>query len=239
MNLDKKNILIQVFIVLICFNIMSVSVYDFNKGVITNTNVQAQVSDTTESWNATLTIQSSDGSGFTLKLGESTDAKDGVDPMDAPAPPSPPQLPHINARFLTSFSPPKSELIYEYRSFPNENNTWNFSVIWFAGPENSSITNISISWDNSAFENSEYSNIILLENNTFVKNMLTSEEYTYSATSNVPSFFAIVCSQGISNDTKDQNGDTTSDSPFLPISILIPLMLIISYMIFRKRNIKK
>ena len=199
--------------------------------------VNAEAAESTIDWNATLTMSGSDGTGFKLEFGESVNASDGVDSLDMPIPPFPPNFPHINARFLTSFDPPNTELYKEVKFFPDTNKTWNFSVIWLE-PGNTSTNEVTIQWKISELEKSEYETIHLLKNNTVVMDMLDSNKFSYETASNQPSFFSIVCSNGeMTNTSGDGNHDSSSDTPFLPFSIILLIIFVI--LLYTKTHNKK
>ena len=223
----------SLFILLICSIIFSVPHLNHQSSMVT-----AEAAESTLDWNTTLIMSGSDGTGFTLEFGESANASDDVDTYDMPIPPSPPVIPHINARFLTSFDPPNAELYKEVKSYPDTNKTWNFSVIWFAGPGNTSSITITIQWKNSELQQSEYENIHLLKNNTVVMDMLDSNQYSFPAANNEPSFFSIVCSNGeLIDQNGDDNPDDSSDTPFLPfVAMLLSIFVVILY---KKPNNKK
>jgi hypothetical protein len=229
------------FIIVLC----SVFIHGFQIDVGRNI-VSAEAAESSTDWNATLKMSGSDGTGFTLEFGESANASDGVDSFDMPIPPSPPVIPHINARFLTSFEPPNAELYNEVKFFPDTNKTWNFSVIWFAGPGNTSTIDLTIQWKISELNQSEYDTIVLLKNNTLVTDMLESNQYRYNTASNEPSFFSIVCSEGDittiphdNDNTTNHNNETggSSDTPFFSFSTLLGLLIIVIF--FYKKSLDK
>ncbi len=197
--------------------------------------VKATATESDENWIATLTMSGSDGTGFKLEFGESENASDGVDQLDMPIPPSPPVIPHINARFLTPFDPPNTELYKEMKLYPDTNKTWNFSVIWFAGPGNTSKINITLKWNISELKHSEYKTIQLLKNNSIVSEMLESNLYYYETSSNHPAFFSIMGSDGQTANTTNSNGnnhDSPVNTPFFPFILLI--LLIFSICFYKK-----
>ena len=232
----KNQIISFTFFIMVLFSVLfSVQQIDIEAHIVT-----AEAAESTCDWNATLTMSGSDGTGFKLEFGESVNASNGFDELDMPIPPSPPVIPHINARFLTSFDPPYAELYKEVKVFPDTNKTWNFSVIWFAGPGNTSTVVITIQWEISDLDQSEYDTILLLKNNTIVKDMLNSETYSYDTVSNEPSFFSIVCSEGnITNNINNNHTQTdASDTPFLSLTSII-LILFFVIIFYRKSFNKK
>ncbi len=224
---------LTLFIVLICSVVFSVPHLNQKSYM-----VSAEAAELTLDWNTTLIMSGSDGTGFLLEFGESANASDGIDTYDMPIPPSPPVIPHINARFLTSFDPPNAELYKEVKSYPDTNKIWNFSVLWFAGPGNTSSITITIQWKISEIEKSEYEYIHLLKNTTVITDMLNSSQYSFTAANNEPSFFSIVCSDGeIINQNGNDKPDDSSDTPFLPFSTI--LFLIVCIFFYTKTHHKK
>jgi hypothetical protein len=192
-------------------------------GIIQDTSM-ATVDDAT--WEVTISVTELGGSGDDIIIGETPKASDGVDPdMDYPKPPFPPQLPFISARIETGFEEPFNFLWYEYRRYPNEYNAWDFSVMWRPEPTGNSKTTVYLSWDPSAFNKSEYDEIELLRNETFVADMLAESEYSFLSSGDTEHHFRIVC---------QSNGSSSNEAPFVSLILIFACIMVI--VLFNRKN---
>jgi len=145
-----------------------------------------------DNWNVTLEFNESGGAYDTAFFGEKTDASDGQDSYDVPK--SPPGFPpYIRACFKTNFPDPYDELWEEYKHYPDTSKQWNLSIQWVPS-DYETPTTITISWNKSKVDESEY-NVVKLCNSTGVqlKNMLTESSYSVYCPAVTPQIFYIKC----------------------------------------------
>ena len=125
-------------------------------------------------WNVSLDFDETSGKNDYIVFGEAPDASDGVDSYDAPNPPSGPE-PFLDAYFTTNFPWPYNKLFWETREYPDTYKVWNFTV-WWTGSD----TTVTISWDTTKVNDSEYDTVVLCDGFgvPFV-NMLNNDNYTF------------------------------------------------------------
>jgi len=159
---------------------------NFNKQV---NNFEVPLADI---WNVTLEFNEPGGVYDNAIFGEKTDASDGQDSYDVPK--SPPSFPpYIRACFKTNFPDPYDELWQEYKYYPDTNKQWNLSVQWVP-TDYVTPTTITISWNTSMVDESEY-NVVKLCNSTGfqLRNMLTESSYTFTCPAVTPKIFYVKC----------------------------------------------
>jgi hypothetical protein len=143
-----------------------------------------------ETWSVPLNIQESlNGKKDSVVFGEAPDASDGKDGYDTPKPgPSP--SPYLYAYFTTTLPEPYDILLKDYRLYPGTNEkTWTLTIIcFFTG----TTTDITISWDKTKVDDSEYGYVELYYGETKVANMLSDSQYIlYGVSSNIPYYFSV------------------------------------------------
>lgn len=138
-------------------------------------------------WNVELQLSEQTGKTSTLQFGESIDGSDGKDEYDIPIPAQSPGSGYIRTYFTTNLSVPYHNLMKEVKHYSLTNNEkqWNFTVKWIPYNEDQG-TNITITWDKTNVQNTEYDSIILQRkgqiNNTWYSaaNMMQTNTYTWS-----------------------------------------------------------
>ena len=173
-----------------------------------------------ETWSAQLNIDESyKGTNDFAVFGEATDASDNQDTYDTPKPGFPPS-PFVYAYFKTTLTSPYDVLMKEFRHYPETNEKiWTLFIICNLGGPSFATTDITISWDKTKIDDSEYGYVELFHNGSQVANMLTDSGYTYyNAGSMYPYYFYVkgrvnyapVINAG--NDASINEGDTFSQS---------------------------
>ena len=144
-------------------------------------------------------------------FGEAPDAGDGppADTYDVVKPPIP-MAPYVRATFTDYLPSPYDNLWKDYRQYPSSSKTWNLSVQWVPS-DNETPTNITITWNSTEIDLSEYTSVNLsTKNGTFLKNMLTSNSYTFFCPANIHQGFKIICDANqppnIPNNPNPSNG---------------------------------
>ncbi|GAF97972.1 unnamed protein product, partial [marine sediment metagenome] len=130
------------------------------------------------------------GINDSIVFGEAFDASDGQDSYDVPKPGTPPS-PYIYAWFDANLSEPYNKLMRDYRQYPDTSKIWDMYIYL----QDSNSSNITISWDPSRLNNSEYSFVTLKDVNLNINtNMLLKSNYTYLASNISVRHFQIICS---------------------------------------------
>jgi len=149
-------------------------------------------------WDITLNFIEDGGKNDYVVFGEASDANDvpPYDSYDVMKPPAPMQ-PYLRAWFDDSLLYPYDLLWGDYRRYPDTDKTWDLYVRWV----NSGYTptNVTISWDNSKFDDSEY-NYVGLYNNSggFLTDMRAADQYAFPVEREIYSF-QIIASGGAEN----------------------------------------
>ena len=182
-------------------------------------------------WNVTIHVSVSEGTGYTVILGEASDASDGQDDYDRPSPPLSPQRPLLGAWFDTDLDTPFDKLLVEYKKNPSEYQIWNLSILWESGSTNESSIDIDISWDFSELADSHYDSILLCNNNTIVSDMMENSIYTFPTDDNIVFQFQIICEKEISSDISEINIALL----LIPAIAIISIVVIVFY--FKKKNV--
>jgi len=132
-------------------------------------------------WSVTLDFNECSGKNDYVVFGEAATANDGQphDSYDTPKAPVP-NPPYIRAWFDDGLpTPPYPQLWKDYRHYSDTEKTWNLTVKW----ENNSfayVPDITISWDTSDVDDSEYNSVELWNATAKVADMLTESSYTYT-----------------------------------------------------------
>lgn len=145
-------------------------------------------------WDATLTFNESGGAYDYTVFGEAPDAHDGPPPdsYDVAKPPAP-MPPYIRAYFNDNLPSPYNRLWKDYRHYPGTMKVWNLTVQW-APDDALSPTDITISWNSSLLNHSEYAHVTLYTNGgTPLKDMLLYHTYLFTCPANVRQSFKIIC----------------------------------------------
>jgi len=144
-------------------------------------------------WSVTLNFNETDGKIDYVVFGEAPDANDGppLDSYDEPKPPAP-MPPYIRAWFNDNLSEPYNLLLKDYRRYPDTYKIWNLSIQWV--PYDHTSTSVTMSWDVSEVDDSEYSIVILYDHEgNFLKNMTTQNSYSFTCPATTPQNFQIIC----------------------------------------------
>jgi len=145
-------------------------------------------------WDVTLTFNESGGGYDYTVFGEAPDAHDGppADPYDVTKPPAP-IPPYVRAWFNDNLPAPYNKLWKDYRHYPGTMKVWNLSVQWVPS-DYVSTTAVTISWDSTLFNDSEYAHVTLCTNlGVPLKDMLLYNTYTFTCPANTPQSFKIIC----------------------------------------------
>jgi hypothetical protein len=145
-------------------------------------------------WDVTISYNEPGGAYDTTVFGEAPDAHDGppADIYDVVKPPAP--IPsYIRSWFNDSLPAPYDCLWKDYRQYPDISKVWNLTIQWVPH-DYITPTTITISWNPSSVDNSEY-NIVHFCNNAGVilKDMLIDNSYTFTCPANIPQSFKINC----------------------------------------------
>jgi VCBS repeat-containing protein len=144
-------------------------------------------------WNVTLELTEPNGGYDNAIFGEKTDASDGLDSYDVPK--SPASIPpYIRSWFTTNFSDPYDELWEEFKHYPDTYKVWNLTVQWVPS-DYSSPTTITISWNTTFVNNSEYYSVVLYDigSSTEVADMLVDSNYTFTCPALALQNYRIIC----------------------------------------------
>ena len=145
-------------------------------------------------WEMMLNFNEPGGKYDNVVFGEKTNASDGRDYYDVPKSPGSIR-PFIRALFSTNLTEPYDTLWYEFKHYPDVNKVWNLEVQWV--PFNYvSPTTITISWNSSRFNGSEYTSVVLKNMDTGETiDMLHVQSYVFNASAMIPHPFMIICSK--------------------------------------------
>lgn len=147
------------------------------------------------SWESTLYCnESSSGKNDYVVFGEAPDADDGppADMYDVVKPPGP-MVPYVRATLTDYLPSPYDSLWKDYRQYPSSSKTWNLSVQWVPS-DNVTPTNITITWNSTDIDLSEYTSVNLSTNDgIFLEDMLTSNRYSFFCPANIHQGFKIIC----------------------------------------------
>jgi hypothetical protein len=148
------------------------------------------VSPSIISWEARLNLFGPDNVNDFIVFGEFSDASDGQDSYDVPKPPTPSE-PYVYGWFDANLSIPYNKLWKDYRLYPDTYKVWDMYVRW----EDSGSGNITINWNTSDVNASEYSYVTLKDMSTGSNtDMLLESNYTYFTTNGLVRYFQIICS---------------------------------------------
>lgn len=146
-------------------------------------------------WDAAIDFDEPGGGSDCIVFGEAEDASDGPphDDYDMPKPPSPPYPPYVRSWFNDGLSPPYTQLLKDYRHYPDIQKIWNLSIQWV--PDDGAPTNVTISWDTNDIENSEYDSVVLCDNaGSPLTDMFVNDTYEFTCPANTLQNFKIICS---------------------------------------------
>jgi hypothetical protein len=161
-------------------------------------NADAQKSvlfkDRNITWDVSISYNEPGGAYDTTVFGEAPDAHDGppVDPYDVLKPPAP--MPsYIRAWFDDNLPIPYNKLWKDYRHYPGITKVWDLTVRWVPD-DDVSPTTITISWNPTIVDTSEYTSVNLCTSGGVVlKNMLIDSSYTFICPAEVNQIFKINC----------------------------------------------
>ena len=212
-NLIKKVLVITVIFLFISVNViqststiveMKSTIPTFNDNTIyvggsdpNNTKIQDAINNTNNDieWSVTLNFNETDGKIDHGVFGEAPDANDGppYDSYDQPKPPPPPMPPYIYTWFDDNLVFPYKLLFKDYRKYPDVYKVWNLSIQWVP-PDYVTSTSLTISWNSSEVDNSEYTSVILYDDGgNPLKDMLTQNSYSFTCPAVTPQNFNIIC----------------------------------------------
>jgi hypothetical protein len=170
--------------------------YSVNLTVIDNDSLYGYVekdvlvSPSFISWEVRLNFTGPNGVNDFIVFGELSTASDGQDSYDVPKPPTPGE-PYIYSWFDAGLIVPYNVLMKDYRSYPDTYKVWDMYVRW----EDSGSGNITIYWNSSSVNDSEYYYVTLKDVTTgSTTDMLIGSNYTYFASDGVIRYFQIICS---------------------------------------------
>jgi len=184
-------------------------------------------SDNNTEWQVTLNITESNGTKDTVVFGEKNDASNGKDQYDMPKPPAP-QIPYIRAWFNTDLEEPYNTLWGDYRVLSEDYKAWNLTVIWVS--DNSSTTNITISWEVSEVLASGYNSVNLYTPD--ILDMKVNSNYQFSSSNTEPHNFQIILQNKASNETSDTNNISST----LLLGFIIVIIIIIIIAVYLKKR---
>ena len=174
-------------------------------------NQGAPTSD--DPWQVTLNfIESTHGKKDTTVFGENSAASDGKDSYDVPKPGLPP-APYIYAWFDAGLASPYDKLWEDYKHYPGTlDKVWNLSVICdTSGPRDS--TDVTITWDKTKINTTEYTHIDLWKDDVKIANMLTVSTVTFTAVSGTTYDLQIKCHVNQAPTATDDVAATNEDVP--------------------------
>ena len=149
-------------------------------------------------WDVVLHYNEPGGAYDYTVFGEAPDANDGspADAYDTVKPPAP-MAPYIRTWFDDYLPSPYDQLWKDYRHYPGITKIWNLTVQWV--PTNYiSPTTITINWNPSSINSTEYTIITLCTNGgTPLRNMRLFSTYSFNCPAMIPQPFKIIC---ITND---------------------------------------
>ena len=174
---------------------------------VTNTAISTASSNRNIEWDVTLLFTETGGKNDYIVFGEAPDASDGVDSYDAPNPPNGPE-PFLDAYFTTNFPWPYNKLLQEIKEYPDTYKVWNFTV-WWTGSD----TTVTISWDTTKVNDSEYDTVVLCDGTGVpLVDMLSYNNYVFFYQSGSMVQFQIICSSNQPPVANDDNYDTPEDT---------------------------
>ena len=201
-----------------------------------NSNSDSIVSAKEIEWDITLEMTGSDGEHSSVIFGEANDASDGPtglgpsgnDDYDEPLPPLGPGEAYIRAWFDDNLESPFDAMFKDYRKYPDSNKVWNLTVKWSS--ENDTSTYVTISWDVSEVDNTEYSSMYLYDDQGFVANMTGESSYTFLSSVGIPYNFQVIChGDTISNGDSDTNEANPLISLFIIVIVFIVVVIFVLY----------
>jgi len=145
-------------------------------------------------WDVTLTFNEPGGGYDYTVFGEAPDAHDGppADSYDVTKPPAP-IPPYVRAWFDDNLPAPYNKLWKDYRHYPGTMKVWNLSVQWVPS-DGDYPTTVTISWDPTLFDDSEYTVVTLCTNlGVPLKDMLLYNTYIFTCPADTPQSFKIIC----------------------------------------------
>jgi chitodextrinase len=149
--------------------------------------------DTAISWECILYCNETSGRIDSVTIGEALDANDGspADDFDVVKPPTP-ITPYVRAYLSDNLQSPYNTLWKDFRQYPDTNKVWNLSIQW-APTDSVSNSDITLSWNPTLIDGSEYTTINLCSNTGApLKNMYTENGYTFSCPAYAPQSFKII-----------------------------------------------
>ena len=163
-------------------------------------------------WSVTMNFEETSGKNDYIIFGEATDASNGVDTYDAPNPPGG-IPPFLDAYFSTNFSLPHDRLMQEIKKYPADYKEWNFTV-WWTGSD----TIVTISWDTTEVNDSEYDTVVLCDDaGVPLVDMLNTNNYVFVYPSSGLVNFQIIAIANIPpsiiGDSYPANGSTDVERP--------------------------
>jgi hypothetical protein len=196
-----KNIFIFGIIVILLISAVSTSQIDIKATTMGSRGIE---------WDAAINFDEPGGESDYLIFGEAPDANDGPpeDSYDMPKPPSPPYPPYIRSWFDDGLGGPYTQLLKDYRFYPDTHKTWNLSIQWVPS-DYSTPTTITISWNTIDIDNSEYDIVFLCDNaGSPLTDMLVNNNYVFTCPANTPQNFKIICGS-------NQDPIANDDYPFV------------------------
>jgi len=158
-------------------------------------------------WSVTLNFTETGGKNDYIIFGEAPDASDGVDTYDVPNPPGS-IPPFLDAYFSTNFSLPHNRLMQEIKKYPADYKEWNFTV-WWTGSD----TIVTISWDTTEVNDSEYYTVKLCDDaGVPLVDMRNNNNYVFFCPGGGMMHFKIICGLNQPPVANDDNYNTDEDT---------------------------
>ncbi len=145
-------------------------------------------------WDVIITGRETGTITDTVVFGEAPDARDGPpeDSYDVAKPPFP-MPPYLRLWSSDNLTIPYSALWNDYRHYPGTSKTWNISVQWWPA-DSASPTTVTLSWDRSRVNASEYSIVTLCTwGGGSLCNMRTQSSYSFACPAIAIQRFKVVC----------------------------------------------
>jgi LPXTG-motif cell wall-anchored protein len=147
-------------------------------------------------WSCSVDVNETNGYSDYVVIGEASDAIDGSPPdsYDVAKPP-PPMVPYLRVWLNDSLPSPYDFLWKDYRHYPGTMKVWYLIVQWRPSDYSSSTT-VTIKWNRTELENSEYIAVLLrTSNGALLQDMLVNNSYVFSCPANVAMNFTIIAEQ--------------------------------------------
>jgi len=171
-----------------------------------------QADDLGITWSCSITLNETAGFTDYVVIGEAADAHDGPPPdsFDVVKPPTS-MVPYLRVWLNDSLPSPYDLLWKDYRQYPGSMKSWDLFVQWDPS-DYSSPTTVTIRWNSTDLESSEYSTILLCtDTGTPLQDMLAHNTYVVSCPAIIIQHFTI-------------QAERPNAPPYIPSAPIGPLM---------------